>query len=203
MNASGRRVVLDEYMTIPQVTALKYGVGGQVLRAEHVSLTPLEVDDLPALAVWINEREEVLLNAPYKPVHEGQRKAWFESIQQRNDLVLFGIHLLKDNKLIGSCRLHSINHVHRSTELQIRIGEPSQRGQGCEMEAVRLLLGFAFKDLNLHRVYLNVFSTNTSAIHLYEKVGFVCEGLLRKAAHIDGVYVDVVTMGILREEYAG
>jgi len=185
------------------MTASKYGPeGGQAFKAEHVALTPLSTDDLSTLAAWINEREQVLFNAPYKPVHEEQHKAWFQSIHQRNDLVIFGIRLLHDNKLIGSCQLHGINHVHRSAELQIRIGDTSQRGQGYGMEAVRLLQEFAFKDLNLHRVYLHVFSTNKAAIRLYEKVGFVREGLLRQAAYIDGRYVDVVVMGILREEYA-
>ena len=70
------------------------------------------------------------------------------------------------------------------------------------MEAVRLLLDFAFRDLNLHRVYLHVFDTNAAAIRIYEKVGFVREGVLRQAAHIDGRYVDVMVMSILREEYA-
>ena len=174
-----------------------------MLRAEHISLTHLSIDDLPALAAWINDREQVLFNSPYKPVHESQHQAWFESIHQRNDLVIFGIRLLESNNLIGSCQLHSINHVHRSTELQIRIGEPTQRGQWYGTEEVLLSLDFAFKDLNLHRVYLHVFSTNAAAIRLYEKIGFGHEGLLRKAAHIDGAYMDVVVMSILREEHAG
>lgn len=59
----------------------------------------------------------------------------------------------------------------------------------------------ALHQIDLHRVNLHVFSTNAAAIHLYEKVGFVHEGVLRQAAHIDGRYVDVVVMGILREEY--
>jgi len=175
----------------------------QMLKSAHLLLTPPTVADLPIMFDWINDREQVLSNAPYKPVTEEAHKAWFESIQQRNDLVIFGIRLLEDKRLIGSCQLHSINHVHRSAELQIRIGEPSQRGQGYGTEAVRLLLDFAFKDLNLHRVYLHVFSTNAAAIRLYEKAGFKREGLLRKAAHIDGAYVDIVMMGILREDYAG
>ena len=96
-----------------------------------------------------------------------------------------------------------LKYVHRSAELQIRLGEAAERGQGYGTEVVRLLLDFAFKDLNLHRVYLHVFSTNTAVIRVYEKVGFVREGLLRKAAHINGAYVDVLVMGILREEYVG
>ena len=172
-----------------------------MLKAKHVALYPLMLVDLPVLFDWINDREQVLFNAPYKPVGEGQHKTWFETIQQRNDVVLFGIRLLKDDKLIGSCQLHSINWIHRSAELQIRLGDPAERGHGYGTEATRLLLDFAFKDLNLHRVYLYVFSTNTIAIRLYEKVGFVCEGTLRRAAHIDGRYVDVIVLGILRDEF--
>ena len=172
-----------------------------MLKSAHLVLTPPTVADLPIMFNWINDREQVLFNAPYKPVTEEQHKSWFESLQQRGDIVIFGIRLLESNKLIGTCQLHSINFIHHCTELQIRIGEPTQRGQGYGTEAVRLLMGFAFKDLNLHRVYLHVFSTNAAAIRLYEKVGFVHEGLLRKAAHIDGAYVDVVLMGILRDEY--
>jgi len=171
-----------------------------MLKAEHVALTPLGTDDLPALMSWINEREQVLFNAPYKPVHENQHKAWFEGMQERNDVVIFGVRLLESNELIGSCQLHSIDNVHRSAELQIRIGNTSQR-QGYGIEAVRLLLKFAFNDLNLHRVYLHVFSTNTAAIRLYEKAGFKKEGVLREAVHINGKYIDVAVMGILRDEY--
>jgi len=174
-----------------------------MLKSAHLVLSPISMEDLPVMFTWINDREQVLFNAPYKPVHEGQHQAWFDSIHKRNDLVIFGIRLLEDNKLIGSCQLHSIDNVHRSAELQIRLGVPSQRGKGYGIEAVRLLLDFAFKDLNLQRVYLHVFSTNAIAINLYEKAGFKREGLLRKAAHINGSYVDVIVLGILKEEHAG
>jgi RimJ/RimL family protein N-acetyltransferase len=172
-----------------------------MLKSAHVVLAPLTAADLPLMFHWINDREQVLFNAPYKPVHEGQHCAWFDAIQQRNDVVIFGIRLLDLDKLIGSCQLRNINYIHRSAELQIRLGDVPERGRGYGCEATRLLLKFAFKDLNLERVYLHVFSNNAAAIRLYEKVGFVCEGVLRRAAHIDGAYVDVIVMGILREEY--
>jgi len=175
----------------------------QTPQPRRVKLTPLRADDLPAMFEWINDRESVLRNSAYRPVGEAQHRAWFESVQQRADTVIFAVRLVGDGRLIGSCQLHGISPVHRSAELQIRLGEPAHRGQGYGTEAVRLLLEFAFKDLNLNRVYLHVFGTNLAAIRVYEKVGFAREGLLRKAAYIDGAYVDVLVMGILREEYAG
>jgi RimJ/RimL family protein N-acetyltransferase len=150
---------------------------------------------------WINDREQVLNNSAYRPIHENQHHAWFNAIQQRQDTVIFGIRRCDSDRLIGSCQLHNIHPVYRNAELQIRIGEVAERGQGFGTEAVRMLLDFAFKDLNLHRVYLHVFASNAAAIRAYEKAGFHREGLLRQHAHIDGNYVDVVPMGILREEF--
>lgn len=175
--------------------------GEQMHKSLHVALVPLTPAEVSVLFDWINDREQVLLNAPYKPVHAGQHQAWFEAIQQRNDAVIFGIRLTEAGRLIGSCQLQNIHPIHRSAELQIRLGAVAERGQGYGTEATRLLLDFAFKDLNLHRVYLHVLATNQIAVRMYEKVGFVREGVLREAAHIDGRYLDLIMMGILREEY--
>jgi diamine N-acetyltransferase len=180
------------------------------LSSATIALTPLCESDLPILYAWINDRDHVLLNKPYAPVHENQHREWFEAIQRCSNVVVFGIRALENaespqgstgGRLIGSCQLHDINYVHRSAELQIRIGDASAQGKGYGTEAVRFLLRFAFRDLNLHRVYLHVFATNERAIHLYEKVGFVREGVLRQMAHIDGQYVDALVMAILREDY--
>src|SRR5258705_12439879 len=91
-------------------------------RSEHVALTPLSAGDLPVMFGLINDRREVLWNAPYRPGSEAQRAEWFDAIQRRKDTVIFGIRLLDTQKLIGSCQLHSINDIHRTAELQIRLG---------------------------------------------------------------------------------
>lgn len=174
-----------------------------MLTASHVVLKPLMAADLPRLFDWINDREQVLFNAAYRPISEENHRAWFEAVQDRPDIVIFGIHLIGRDQMIGSCQLRGIDPVHRTAELQIRVGEVDERGRGYGTEAIRLLLDFAFRDLNLHRVHLQVFATNMAAIRAYEKVGFHSEGVMREAAHIDGAYVDVLIMGILRDEYAG
>jgi RimJ/RimL family protein N-acetyltransferase len=174
-----------------------------MLKTARVVLTSIMEADLPVMLDWINDRDQVLLNAPYKPISERQHREWFEAVQRRSDMTLFGVRLSEKGELIGTCQLHSINPVHRNAELQIRLGKTSQRGKGYGAEAVRLLLEFGFKDLNLHRIYLHVFSTNLAAIRVYEKSGFAREGLLRKAAFINNEYVDVAVMGILLEEYVG
>ncbi|MGH9962114.1 MAG: GNAT family N-acetyltransferase, partial [Pyrinomonadaceae bacterium] len=133
--------------------------------------------------------------------HYSDHLDWFREIRRRPDTVIFAIRRTHDAALIGSCQLHSISAIHRSAELQIRIGEREDRGKGYGTEAVKLLLAHAYRDLNLHRVQVHVFSANPPALRLYETVGFKREGVLRNAVVIDGRSLDVLVMSILSSEY--
>ncbi|RMG14657.1 MAG: N-acetyltransferase, partial [Planctomycetota bacterium] len=88
-------------------------------------------------------------------------------------------------------------------ELGIAIGEPACWGRGYGSEALRLVLDYAFRELEVHRVQLSVFETNTRARAAYLKVGFVEEGRLREAAFVDGRRVDVFLLSILAREWLG
>lgn len=173
------------------------------LRTEEVRLAPLSNADAPLLFEWINDRTQVLFNAPYKPVSEPEHLRWLSEVTARPDTVIFGIRTIDSDTLVGSCQLHSINKTHRSAELQIRLGDTRSRGKGYGKTAVRLLLEFGFTDLNLNRIFVHVFADNAAAIRLYETTGFKREGALRSAAFIDGKFVDVLVMGILKAEFSG
>lgn len=169
--------------------------------SKNIILTALRKSDSSTLYKWINDREQVLFNSSYQPISELQHEDWFSKISHRNDTKIFAIKLSTSDKLIGSCQLHTIDSISHSAELQIRIGDIEERKKGYGSEAVRLLLDFGFNDLNLHRIYLQVFENNNVAIKLYEKMNFKREGLLRDSAFINGNYVNVIVMGILRHEY--
>jgi RimJ/RimL family protein N-acetyltransferase len=66
---------------------------------------------------------------------------------------------------------------------------------------MRLTTAYAFRELNLYRISLTVFSYNTRAIRLYEKLGFVHEGVSRSALYRDGQRHDMLLMGLLRPEW--
>jgi UDP-4-amino-4,6-dideoxy-N-acetyl-beta-L-altrosamine N-acetyltransferase len=162
-----------------------------------IELTQLQSEDSSVLFGWINDRALVTLNAPFRSITPEEHDAWFEEIQHRADVRIFGIR--EDGRLVGSCQLHSIHPVHRSAELQIRIGAPGARGRGIGRQALRQLLRYGFGELDLHRIYLHVFATNEPAIGLYERAGFHREGVLREAALIEGAWVDVIVMALLRQ----
>ena len=73
----------------------------------------------------------------------------------------------------------------------------ANRGRGYGTQATRLVLGYAFETVGLHRVSLEVYSFNPRAQHVYETCGFRVEGRQREALRWDGEWHDAIVMGIL------
>ena len=165
----------------------------------RVALTSIGADDSETLFRWINDPETVRFNAPYRPVHWENHKEWLKSLGKTSTKVVFAIRV--GPELVGIAQLIDIDPIHRSAELTIRIGDEANRGRGYGTEAVKLLVAFAWRDLNLHRVWLRVFSNNERAIKAYTRAGFVQEGVMREAAHINGKYVDMCVLGQIRPKF--
>jgi RimJ/RimL family protein N-acetyltransferase len=103
---------------------------------------------------------------------------------------------------IGNCGFHNIDGRCRSAEVGLFIGEKELWGQGYGTEVMQLLLKHAFETLNLNRLSLDVYETNPGAIRAYEKAGFVQEGRKRQGMYLDGKYVDILIMSVLRDEWS-
>lgn len=117
------------------------------------------------------------------------------------DFVIFGIRSLEDDRLLGEIGLDLIQDGHGETFVGLGLGERDDWGNGYGTDAMRIILRYAFDELNLHRVALDVFEYNPRAIRSYEKTGFKYEGRMRRALHRDGRRWDLIFMGILREEW--
>jgi len=113
----------------------------------------------------------------------------------------FLIRTLEDERLVGVIGLDGNMIAHAEAFVGIGIGERELWGKGYGTDAMRIILRYAFTELNLRRVSLNTFEYNPRAIRSYEKVGFVHEGRVRGEVHRSGKRWDVIFMGILREEW--
>lgn len=113
----------------------------------------------------------------------------------------FFVRTVEDDRLIGFVALHNIEWANQMGKLAIGIGEKEYRGKGYGSEMLALILQYAFCELGLHRVGLDVTSYNEAAIRAYERAGFVYEGREREAIFRDNARYDLVFMGILREEW--
>jgi hypothetical protein len=114
----------------------------------------------------------------------------------------FDVRTLTEDRLIGFTYLGIASWVHRDAWLAIGLGDRDHQGKGYGTDALRITLRYAFEELDLHRVTLNVFANNARAMRSYEKAGFRSEGRLREAMLRDGRRIDIVYMGILKEEFS-
>lgn len=130
-------------------------------------------------------------------------KEWIEKDQEkeRPDHFIFAIYSLEDDHLIGDIGLGGVHWTHGDAFVGIGLGERQYWGKGYGTDAMRVILRYAFTELNLHRVSLDVFEYNPRAMRSYEKVGFSYEGRMRGMLNRDGKRWDFVYMGILKEEW--
>jgi RimJ/RimL family protein N-acetyltransferase len=105
------------------------------------------------------------------------------------------------DRLIGGVELDQIDWRNRSAALAVWIGDRAYRQRGCGSDAMGLAINYAFKLLGLNRVGYLVAATNEPAVQAYRHVGFVEEGRMRQALYRDGGYHDVVSLGLLREDW--
>ncbi len=130
-------------------------------------------------------------------------EGWLERKKdpENPNLFCFAIRRSSDGLLIGDGSLDVFRWNDREAFLGIALGDRSFWGKGYGSEALRLLLQFAFMELNLRRVSLTVNEYNPRAIRAYEKTGFVLEGRIRGGLNREGRRWDELHMGILREEW--
>ena len=176
-----------------------------VIEHKWIRLRALEKKDLPLLARWWRDWEVGRFLDEYLPLPQAEFERRFETMleAQRNQRELhYGIED-EQGKLIGAVGLGRVDWKNRNAELYIAIGEKNRWDQGYGTEAITGLLEFAFRTLNLHRIWLPALALNQRAIRCYEKCGFQHEGRAREALFQEGRYHDVLVMGILQEEFTG
>lgn len=86
-------------------------------------------------------------------------------------------------------------------ELDILIGNKSTWEKGYGTDALKAMLNYAFNTQKAERVFLIPRFINLRAIHLYKKVGFKQEGVLRHYEKFEGNWIDSVMMSILKAEF--
>jgi RimJ/RimL family protein N-acetyltransferase len=170
-----------------------------------VTLRELSREDISVVNRWRQDRDLVDgLGAPARYITEEVDHAWFEDYLRRRGVdVRCAILVDGETEPVGLVSLTGIDPVHRRGEFHLLIGRRDLHGRGLGSDATRQMLRHAFQDLNLHRVFLSVLSSNAAAIRVYEKAGFEREGLARQAAYKRGRYEDLVEMAILSSEFDG
>lgn len=174
-----------------------------LFRGRLIRLAAPRAEDAEILARW-SENSDYLrfVDTDYarpKPTRAFEDKP--EDDHDDRDELEFRLRTIEGDRLVGFVAIHNIEWNNQAGELSIGIGDPADWDRGYGSEALQLCLRYAFDELNLYRVGLDTISYNKRAIRVYEKAGFVSEGVRRGFGMRDGQRYDLVLMGILRDEW--
>jgi RimJ/RimL family protein N-acetyltransferase len=176
-------------------------ISESILQGEKVRLRPMEEHDLPSFVEWLADAEVTQWLAQLgTPPSLEEEYEWYERRRSDPDSLMWAIETL-DGRLVGSTELR-LEPARRKAEFGIVIGEKSEWDHGLGTDALRLVLDYAFGELELNRVELTTAEENERALRVYEKLGFVREGLKRQDRVLDGRFGNTVMMSVLRAEWS-
>jgi RimJ/RimL family protein N-acetyltransferase len=174
-----------------------------MLEGRLVNLRAWGPADAPLVQRWINDREVTQFLGSRYPQSLAFEEGWVAERAAKTQSfgeVRFVIET-KDGVSIGNMGLHDASPEDRSAWLGVTIGEKEYWSKGYGSDALMTLLRFAFEEMNLNRVSLDVYDFNERGQASYRKCGFVEEGRRRHARYQRGTYHDKVAMAILRDEW--
>lgn len=149
---------------------------------------------------WMNDRRvNRFLESRFKKWSIRDLKSYIKMIDKSGDNLFLAIILKNGDKHIGNIKIGLINRIHRNAEIGIIIGEQDCWGNGYATEAIKLVAGYCFDSLKLHRLTAGAYKNNLGSIKAFGKAGFSIEGLKKKHFKFNGSYVDGVALGIVKK----
>jgi len=170
---------------------------------EKIILAPVQREYLPKYVEWLNDWEIAQYLNPGIPslMNIEDETEWFENRRKSKNSFVFAILTQAESHLIGNCGLHDVDFKNRKAVFGIVIGDKNYWSQGYGTDAAQTLLRYAFEELGLNLVELEVYAFNPRAIRAYEKAGFRRAGAHRQGLYRQGKFHDEFLMSILREEW--
>jgi RimJ/RimL family protein N-acetyltransferase len=185
-----------------------FDIQTQLFEGPDIRFGPIDHEKDPEVeSRWTHDSEFLRLmeTNPARPLSAALIKKQYEKLEKQieedKNQFHFMIRAREDDRLIGKASIHWIEWSNGNGWIRLGIGSADDRRKGFGTQALRMLLRFAFAELNLFRLTAAVPEYNEGAIALLHKFGFVQEICRRKALERDGRRWDLYIFGLLREEW--
>jgi RimJ/RimL family protein N-acetyltransferase len=176
-----------------------------MIKGEKVGLRALEQKDLTLLRDW---RNNTAFRKNFREVRElnlDDQESWFQQLQRtKSTNFMFGIERIEDSRLIGAAGLLYINWTARYADLSFYIGDQEDYidDRGYAPEAVRLLLDYGFGNLNLNKVWMELYEFDSQKLDLFiDQFGFKKDGELRENCFEAGQYWNSIIISLLARDH--
>ena len=168
---------------------------------KKIRLVGVEEEHLKTLMGWRNDPKFRQYYREYRVLTlEDKYKWWKDKILNDNTWQFFVVKPIDKDIVIGSIGLTYIHPIYKTAEFSITIGHENYRGGGYGSDALRTIVKHGFEQLNLNRIWCEVYSNN-DAIGVYRHIGFKDEGTQRQTVFKNGEYLDSHLLGMLRSDY--
>ncbi|MFI0791277.1 GNAT family N-acetyltransferase [Micromonospora rubida] len=172
------------------------------ITGDRVVLRPFVDDDVAALRAAVTDPEvRRLTGSPPGEFDEQRLRDWYGNRNAQTDRLDLAVVDRATGDCVGEVVLNDWDEWNRACNFRTLFAAAG-RNRGLGTEAVRLVVGYGFERLGLHRISLEVFAVNPRARRVYEKVGFVAEGVLRQVLRDGDDWIDATVMSILAPEWA-
>jgi RimJ/RimL family protein N-acetyltransferase len=169
------------------------------LRTDRCTLRPFRPADAASLArhadnrkVWLDLRD--LFPHPYT---RADAEAYIARVAGEVPVTRFAIDVA--GEAVGSVSLRLGSDIERrSAEIGYWLGE-AYWGRGIVSAAVAAVTDYAFRELDLLRVFAVPFARNAASARVLERAGYQREGTLRRSAVKDGEVLDQHLYAVVRE----
>lgn len=185
-----------------------FDIQTQLFEGSDIRFGPIDHEKDPAIeSGWTHDSDFMRMMdvTPARPMSPAMVKKQYEKLEKQMDenknQYYFAIRAREEDRLIGIAIVQWIEWANGNGFLRLGIGAAEDRGKGYGTQALRMLLRFAFAELNLFRVTALVPEYNTAAIALLKKFGFVEEVRRRQSVERDNKRWDLLVFGLLSEDW--
>ena len=185
-----------------------FGIASQLFEGQDICFGPIDHEKDPEIeARWTHDSDFMRMMdvTPARPLSAAMLKKQYEKLEKQmeedKNFYYFTIRSRQEDRLIGRAVIQWIEWSNGNGFIRLGIGAAEDRGKGYGSQAMKLLLRFAFDELNLFRLSAIVPEYNTAAIALLQKFGFVEEVRRRQSVERDCRRWDLLGFGLLSEEW--
>jgi ribosomal-protein-alanine N-acetyltransferase len=171
------------------------------IKTKRLLLRPIRASDIQFVFEGLSHPDVIQFYAvSYKTLEETQvQMDWYQNIEKEKSGQWWAICDQHDEQFLGAAGINDIHLQHRRGEIGYWL-LPAYWGQKFVPEALEAVCQYAFKEMNLHRIYAYVEPANANSSKVLQKLHFVCEGTMIECEFKGGKWIDLDIYALLNPD---
>lgn len=173
---------------------------GPRIQGRVVLLRPVAEKEIPLALEWFADPDVLrYLGEGFNAQSPASEREWWERAGDNPDSYHWGLEF--EGRLVGTTSIAGIDWASRNGMTGTAIGDRSAWGKGVATESMQLRAGFAFRQLQLHKLISGWFEPNAASGKAQASCGYRVVGRARDELFRDGRWYDLVLTELMRADW--